>query len=65
MKEMIQLNEQEAAETAAQADQRYVTILTEENKMILAGPAQFGDDFSKGPTIGMMAKGKREIYSTV
>ena len=58
MKEMIQLNEQEAADNAeAQTDQRYVTVLTDPNKVILAGPAQFGDDFSTGPTVGMIAKG--------
>ena len=58
MKEMIQLNEQEAADQANQADHRYVTILTDPNKVIVAGPAQFGTDFAKGPTIGMMSRGE-------
>lgn len=60
MQEMIELNA--AAEKQADEDAtniRYVSILSESNKLyVLGGPAQFGNDFTSGPVVGQLAKGK-------
>jgi len=56
MKEMIQLNE-EAPYPPEQEDAfRFVSILANEMPTLLAGPAQFGNNFKKGPLVGSIAK---------
>ena len=58
MKEMIQLNE-EASYPPEQEDAfRFVSILANEMPTLLAGPAQFGNNFKKGPLVGSIAKSK-------
>ena len=58
MKEMIQLNE-EATYPPEQEDAfRFVSILANEMPTLLAGPAQFGNNFKKGPLVGSIAKSK-------
>ena len=58
MKEMIQLNE-EATYPPEQEDAfRFVSILANEMPTLLAGPAQFGSNFKKGPLVGSIAKSK-------
>ena len=65
MKEMIQLNE-EASYPPEQEDAfRFVSILANEMPTLLAGPAQFGNNFKKGPLVGSIAKSKICIFSTL
>ena len=58
MKEMIDLNAVAEKEIDDNVN-RYLTILSENSPLtVIAGPAQFGYDFKKGPINGQIAKGK-------
>merc|ERR1712131_501809 len=57
MKMGIQIMNEEATYPPEQEDAfRFVSILANEMPTLLAGPAQFGNNFKKGPLVGSIAK---------
>ena len=61
MKEMIQLNDEANSKgdsSESQNEVRHLAILASEGGVqeLIAGPAQFGDDFSGGAVVGQLAK---------